>query len=297
MTVSKIVLVTLLASPVAAFVVQPSNVQVSRIATLHQGPNANAKRRLLLAMSEDPYAENASGMPPPFSARIVNPDADADADASPASTTSSSSSSSPLADFDFQEIIANLNLASLEKFVDISSLTGNADKILANIKEGEFGKRGEIYVAAQFGLLFCILVGGVPFFGELLKFLLGPELFVVGIAAIFLSAKDLGGALTPYPLPVESSEEGLVSDGIFGQVRHPMYAGVLASCAGFSILTGSATRLLLTALLIYVFEIKSDFEEEVLIQKFPEYAAYMKEVEGKFFPQKLLNDLPWGSKE
>jgi protein-S-isoprenylcysteine O-methyltransferase Ste14 len=301
MAVRKLVLVSFLASPVAAFVVrQQSNVQVSRMAAPHQqGPNANmnAKRRLLLAMSEDPYLENAaenaaenpSGMPPPFSAKTVTPESDVDAevvDASPDSTS-----------FDFQEVIANLNLASLEKFVDISSLTENADKILANVKEGEFGKRGEVYVAAQFGLLFCVLIGGVPFFGDLLKFLLGPELFVVGIAAIFLGAKDLGGALTPFPVPVESSEEGLVSDGIFGQVRHPMYAGVLASCAGFSILTGSATRLLLTALLIYVLGVKSDFEEEGLVQKYPEYAAYMKEVEGKFFPQKLLNDLPWGNKE
>jgi protein-S-isoprenylcysteine O-methyltransferase Ste14 len=146
--------------------------------------------------------------------------------------------------------------------------------------------------------LFCILIGGVPFFGDLLKFLLGPELFVVGLAAIFLGAKNLGGGLTPFPVPVESSEEGLVSDGIYEQVRHPMYAGLLASCAGFSILTGSATRLLLTALLIYVLDVKSDFEEEGLMRKYPvEYVAYMKEVEGKFFPQKLLNNLPWGSKE
>jgi protein-S-isoprenylcysteine O-methyltransferase Ste14 len=285
MSVRNLVLVSLLlASPVAAFVVQQqSNVQVSRTYALRQGPNA--KRRLLLAMSEDPFAENASGMPAPFAAKTAaTPDADA-------------SSSSPLANFDFQKVIANLNLASLEKFVDVSSLTGNADKILANLKEGEFGKRGEVYVAAQFGLLFCVLIGGVPFFGDLLKFLLGPELFVIGIAAIFLSAKDLGGALSPFPVPVESSEDGLVSEGIYGHLRHPMYAGVLASCAGFSILTGSATRLLLTALLIYVMEVKSDFEEEGLIQKYPEYAAYMKEVEGKFFPQKLLNDLPWGSKE
>jgi protein-S-isoprenylcysteine O-methyltransferase Ste14 len=108
----------------------------------------------------------------------------------------------------------------------------------------------------------------------------------------------LGGGLSPFPVPVDSSDEGVVSEGIYGQLRHPMYAGLLASCAGFSILTGSATRLLLTALLIYVLDVKSNFEEEELIKKYPvEYEAYMKEVEGKFFPQKLLDELPWGSKE
>lgn len=287
MTIRKLVFVSLLASPVAAFVLKQSNVQVSRIATL-QGPNANAKRRAFLAMSEDPYAENASGIPPPFTA---NTPADAE-------VVNSSSSSSSSSSFDIQDILSNLNLASLEKFIDISSLTGNTDKILANIKEGEFGKRGEIYVVAQFGLLFCILIGGVPFFGDLLKFLLGPELFVVGFAVIFLGATGLGGRLSPFPVPVESSEDGLVSEGIYGQMRHPMYAGLLASCAGYSILTGSATRLLLTALLIYVLDVKSNFEEEGLMKKYPvEYAAYMKEVDGKFFPQKILNDLPWGNKE
>jgi protein-S-isoprenylcysteine O-methyltransferase Ste14 len=278
MATSKLFLVSLLASPVAAFVVQQSksNVQVTL-----QGP----KRRLRLAMSEDPNAN-----PPPFAA--VAADADVEVvDSSP---------SSPLADFDIQGLLEKLNLSDFDvkSLIDVSSLTGNAEKILANTKEGEFGKRGEIYVAAQFGLLLCILIGGVPFFGDLLKFLLGPELFLIGFAAIFLGLKGLGGGLTPFPVPVESSEEGLVSDGIYGQVRHPIYAGLLASSAGFSILTGSATRLLLTALLIYVLDVKSDFEEDGLIQKFPdEYAAYMKEVEGKFFPQKLLDELPWGSKE
>jgi protein-S-isoprenylcysteine O-methyltransferase Ste14 len=287
---TKVILVSLLASPVAAFVVQQSNVQVpARTATL-QG----SRRRLLLAMAEDPTAT-----PPPFATSSTTPVSDVTPDADSSPSSSSSSSSSPLADFDFQELIAKFNLSSLEKFIDVSSLTDNTDKILANVKEGEFGQRGEIYVVAQFALFFCILIGNIPFFGDLLKFLLGPELFVIGFAAIFLSATSLGGGLTPFPVPVESSEEGLVSDGIYGQVRHPMYAGLLASCAGFSILTGSATRLLLTALLIYVLDVKSNFEEEGLIQKYPaEYAAYMKEVEGKFFPQKLLDELPWGeSKE
>jgi protein-S-isoprenylcysteine O-methyltransferase Ste14 len=280
MAVRKLVLVSLLACPVAAFVVQQSNVQVPRMAT-RQG---SSKRRVLLAMSED------TG-PPPFAA-VSTDVTPADADSSSPDADSSS------ADFDFQGLLDKFDLSSLQKYIDISSLTDNAEKILANTKEGEFGQRGEVYVAAQFGLLFCILIGGVPFFGDLLKFLLGPELFLIGFAAIFLSATGLGGGLTPFPVPVESSEEGLVSDGIYGQVRHPMYAGLLASCAGFSIFTGSATRLLLTALLIYVLDVKSNFEEDGLIKKYPvEYAAYMKEVEGKFFPQKLLDELPWGNKE
>jgi protein-S-isoprenylcysteine O-methyltransferase Ste14 len=261
--------------------------QVHRIATLHQGPKRH--RRVLLAMSDDPNtAEDSSTSPPPFAA----------APASSSSSSSAPSFTSPLADFDFQELLDKVNFSSLDLDFDISSLTGNADKIRDNLMEGKLGERGEVYVAAQFGILVCIAIGGIPFVGGLITFLLGPGLLLAGLASIFLGVTGLGGGLSPFPVPVASPVEGVVDTGIYGQLRHPMYAGLLATCAGLSIVTDSATRLLLTAGLIYLLDVKSNYEEEELVKKYPEdYAAYMKEVEGKFFPQKLLDELPWGNKE
>jgi len=219
-----------------------------------------------------------------------------DSSSTSASTPTSSSpfdkldfSSVDFSNFDFQGIFDNFDF-------DISSLTENDDKIRANVFAGELGQRGEGYVAAQAVLILCVVAGGIPFVGDALMFLLGPGLMLAGATVMLLSTRDLGAKLSPWPVPIQE-DEGLVTEGVFALMRHPIYAGLLASCAGLSIVTGSATRLLLTALLLYVMDVKSDYEEDELIKKYPDYTTYMDQVPGKFFPQQLLDELPWGTKE
>ena len=54
-----------------------------------------------------------------------------------------------------------------------------------------------------------------------------------------------------------------------------MYTGLLTIMLGLSLWTNSADRLLLTALLLYVIDIKSEKEEAFLLQEFPfEYPKY-----------------------
>lgn len=48
--------------------------------------------------------------------------------------------------------------------------------------------------------------------------------------------------------------------------------------AGFSVATGSAPRLLLTAALFYALDVKSDYEEKELAKEFLEYEAYKEAV-------------------
>jgi protein-S-isoprenylcysteine O-methyltransferase Ste14 len=197
------------------------------------------------------------------------------------STPSSSSSSSPVSD-----------LTKMVNDVDFSSLLDNKDQIVKNVSDGEFGKRGEVYVVAQFVLLGAIFFGGVPVVGDFLFFLLGPGLLLLGIGTTLLGLNGLGASLSPWPVP-SSNTQGLVRDGIYGQVRHPVYAGLLAAAAGFAIVSGSATRLLLTAALWYLLDLKSDFEEDALAAQFPDYDDYQTKVPQKFVPQVVLNALPW----
>jgi protein-S-isoprenylcysteine O-methyltransferase Ste14 len=189
--------------------------------------------------------------------------------------------------FDFNDI-----LESVQNF-DISSVTDAFGAIQQNAMEGQFGERGEAYVAAQLGVILCIVGGGIPFVGDFLMLLLGPGLLTVGLGVAFVSIADLGDALSPWPTPANN---GLKTEGLYAQVRHPLYAGLLAVCAGLSIITGSATRLLLTALLIYVLDVKSDYEEQELVKVYPEYSGYKKKVTAKFFPQAILDTLPWVNK-
>ena len=172
----------------------------------------------------------------------------------------------------------------------------NADAVRGNMSNGAVGQRGELYFVAQSAIVLCILIGGIPFIGDILFLLLGPAFLIVGGGTLVLGLSDLGDSLTPWPVPPEG-DTGLKTGGLYAQVRHPIYAGLLAAMTGLSLITGSVNRLLLTALLLYCLDIKADYEEGKLMEKFPDYAAYKDTVTGRFVPSALTNALPWSKKE
>lgn len=168
-------------------------------------------------------------------------------------------------------------------------------KVITNISSGELGSRGEIYFAIQAVLFLCILYGNIPVLGDVLTFLFGPVACLAGVAVAALGLKDLGSNLSPFPKVPENTE--LVQTGIFAEIRHPIYAGLLCFSLGLSIWTGSAMRMLLTGALWLLLEKKSDYEEASLIETFDGYTEYKKKVTGKFFPARLLESLPFNVKE
>jgi len=192
---------------------------------------------------------------------------------------------------DFMSTLPNLDLEGLAKQINLENLTGNIDQIKENVLDGEFGTRGEAYVAAQGFLVLCIVLGGVPFIGDALKILFGPVLLLIGCVVILKGLTDMGGSLNVWPMP-SSKNNDLIISGIFGQIRHPIYSGLVCSMAGFSILTDSATRLILTIVLLYVLDVKSDVEEKGLHEKFgTAYSDYVSAVPGKFFPDELASKI------
>jgi protein-S-isoprenylcysteine O-methyltransferase Ste14 len=66
----------------------------------------------------------------------------------------------------------------------------------------------------------------------------------------------------------------LVTTGIYGVMRHPIYAGLICVAVGWGVATYSLFAELLTAVLIVVLDLKSRREEMWLRERFPEYAAY-----------------------
>lgn len=196
--------------------------------------------------------------------------------------SSSGSTGMPSFDFDFGSLTKGIT-SKLED-LDIQA-------IQENTFSGEMGSRGEIYVGAQFALLACVAIGGIPYVGPIVSVLGGPILLLTGLAFAALGVVELGSDLSPWPKPVEGST--LKTDGVFGEMRHPIYGGLLAACVGFSILTDSASRLLLTAILWYVLEKKADYEEEQLAEKLPGYGSYKKSVPTKFFPKTIIDNLPF----
>jgi protein-S-isoprenylcysteine O-methyltransferase Ste14 len=108
----------------------------------------------------------------------------------------------------------------------------------------------------------------------LLLGIFGLVLFLQGIGA-------LGGSLTPFPRPFEGAT--FRQGGAYGRVRHPIYGGVLLLALGWS-LALSPLALGATALLWVLLELKSRFEESMLLERYPEYSGYRERVRRRFVP-------------
>jgi len=187
--------------------------------------------------------------------------------------------------------------------IDVSSITEglseiDIDRVVANVKGDNeaLGTRGEYYFLVQAALILFIVIGGLPILGPYLQAIGGPGLLLGGVVVGLKSLTDLGSdSLSPFPSPPKGST--LKTDGIYGQMRHPLYTSLLMIMAGLSISTNSADRLLLTAVLWYFLEVKSDKEEEFLMDVYgQEYADYKISVPGKFLPADLMDDMPWNQK-
>ena len=173
--------------------------------------------------------------------------------------------------------------------------------------ESKAENRGEAFVAAQGILIASVVIGRFPFgdnaaalWGGVDVFLaqhdfwsmaIGTSALFSGLCIMYLSAKELEGSLSHWAVPVDKSEggKGLVSTGVYGLVRHPMYIGLLSMLAGLGIATQSVLRLMLTMTLFIILEFKATYEEEKLTEAYPgEYDDYKKKVKGKILPISLL---------
>jgi protein-S-isoprenylcysteine O-methyltransferase Ste14 len=187
-------------------------------------------------------------------------------------------------------------LSVLKKKIDLSNLNldqflENLDQIRSNVFEGKVGERGELYVVIQAILFLGLGLGFLPVVEDKIELIFGPICLIIGLIVSILSALGLGKSLSPWPVPVDEEKggDGLVTTGLYSQVRHPLYSGVLLIGVGLAVITNSVPRFLFTLFLLYLFELKSNYEEKALQDAFPvSYDEYMKEVPTKFIPKSLL---------
>ncbi|MFN3927639.1 MAG: methyltransferase family protein [Pseudanabaenaceae cyanobacterium] len=140
--------------------------------------------------------------------------------------------------------------------------------------------QGELWVIGQgvVSLGFILLPAyPLPFvYPDLVKYSL---VGVCGLAALVLIGGGLwylGKNLTPLPHP--KPDANLVTTGVYGWVRHPIYSGVIWLALGFAIWQGSLAHVLGTVGLMLFFDRKASREETWLMDKFPEYHAYQQQV-------------------
>lgn len=109
---------------------------------------------------------------------------------------------------------------------------------------------------------------------------LGLLLLVLAIVVFRAAQRALGPALVATPRPVPGAR--LRQDGVYGRVRHPIYAALLAGALGWALLWTSVDDLGLVFLCTAFFLAKLRYEESLLRATFPQYEAYSATVPALF---------------
>ncbi|MFC3416315.1 methyltransferase family protein [Algoriphagus hitonicola] len=79
--------------------------------------------------------------------------------------------------------------------------------------------------------------------------------------------------------PDSEETEILIKSGLYGKIRHPLYAALLMIFMGYLLVAGTATALVHLACLLIYLPFGIYFEEKNLIEKFGDsYKTYQKEV-------------------
>lgn len=154
-------------------------------------------------------------------------------------------------------------------------------------------KANSKFFVAWFVVFIQLVLFGLFFFlPEIKKFSLPEFITYVGyffltlsVVVLLISVFRLGRSLSPLPIPKNGSE--LITDGIYGLVRHPIYTSILMAMFALFLVHGSLTKLVILLLSSLFFNVKAKFEEKELLNKFSTYQNYMCNT-GRFIP-KLFN--------
>ena len=104
----------------------------------------------------------------------------------------------------------------------------------------------------------------------------GIVLIGVGLVLLFAGFRGLGKSLTANPVP---NEDGvLVTSGIYGIVRHPIYLGLLIITLGLVVSSGVWAQIIVWIALAVLLNYKMRWEEVLLSKKYKGYAQYMSTV-------------------
>ncbi len=106
---------------------------------------------------------------------------------------------------------------------------------------------------------------------------LGAPLVAGGLAMAVWGVRSLGRSLTPGTEPLPGAP--LVTSGAYARSRHPIYAGIVLLLAGYTLAWSNWTLALVVGLLaLAYFNGKAKVEERWLVERYPLYDSYMRQV-------------------
>lgn len=143
-------------------------------------------------------------------------------------------------------------------------------------------RKGHIYVIGQFFIILLALISSIieprifnrPW--NLTLMIIGGVISAAGIAFMTASVRSFKQEITAHPMPRE--EYKLMTSGMYGIVRHPIYFSALVLVFGGVLLLNSYFSLLWVVILFIWFNSKATFEQGFLSQKFADYSGYAASV-------------------
>jgi protein-S-isoprenylcysteine O-methyltransferase Ste14 len=111
----------------------------------------------------------------------------------------------------------------------------------------------------------------------------GTGLLVVSIALIFEALRENTFAAPVVKMQKERGQK-VISNGLYGVVRHPMYAGAVLMFVASPLLLGSVFGLIMGLVLIVTIAVRSIGEEAMLKQELEGYNDYVKRVKWRMIP-------------
>jgi protein-S-isoprenylcysteine O-methyltransferase Ste14 len=106
---------------------------------------------------------------------------------------------------------------------------------------------------------------------------LGGIIMAGGVGVLIWGVRSLGRNITPGIEPLATAE--LVTSGAYARTRHPIYTGVVLVLTGYTLAWSNWTLALVVGFVTFqYFNAKARAEERWMLQRFPRYASYMRQV-------------------
>lgn len=140
-----------------------------------------------------------------------------------------------------------------------------------------------IFVLVQGAILGLLLFTDLDLDWSVRRFCwLGVTLVLIGIIGILLAAANLQRSFTAMPIP--KADGKMTRQGLYRFARHPMYTSLLLLSFGIALYSGNLYKYLLVGSLFVLLYFKSAYEENFLLEKYPDYSDYAKRTP-RFLPR------------
>jgi len=89
---------------------------------------------------------------------------------------------------------------------------------------------------------------------------------------------SIGGVIQIAPEP--RSDGQLVTRGVYSRIRHPIYTAIVILVVGLFLRKPTVVVAMAVIVVVVFLMVKARFEEQLLVRRYPEYAAYQRRTWG-----------------